>query len=145
MTFRTQNRETGQPIETGILTRERAEEIIQMYETDDKAQGVYEPDFYEVAEESTGSMKHTQGEWTAKRSKKHLTRTEIWVDTDFEPTFEILRNETSSAESAANARLIAAAPDLLEALDTAVQYIDAKRYPELMQMCEAAISKAKGE
>lgn len=107
---------------------------------------------------------HTQTEWFVKSARddeyhNHVNYTvhgrkvnlktkpadensPIWEFTPHICTIEFGR---TNEERKANARLIAAAPDLLEALDTAVQYIDAKRYPELMQMCEAAISKAKGE
>ena len=93
-------------------------------------------------------MKHTQGEWTVSR----ISATTVEVkgsNRSIASTGGYQTNgaewDTVIAENEANALLIAAAPDLLEALDTAVQYIDAKRYPELMQMCEAAISKAKGK
>jgi hypothetical protein len=59
--------------------------------------------------------KFTKGQWIAKKSKS-TTRTEIWVDGDISPTFEIIHNETNSRESEANANLIAAAPFMLEAL-----------------------------
>lgn len=91
-------------------------------------------------------MKHTQGKWYVSDIPQEGG---CYIYTDNNRFSAIARvykgNNPHAAEAEANARLIAAAPDLLEALDTAVQYIDAKRYPELMQMCEAAISKAKGE
>ena len=84
---------------------------------------------------------HTQTEWQqAEHNKSFIVNSQDPVEQTI-----ICKVYGSDGEAEANARLIAAAPDLLEALDTAVQYIDAKRYPELMQMCEAAISKAKGE
>ena len=52
------------------------------------------------------------------------------------------------AETVANARLIAAAPDLLEALQDAVEIMDdqlAGDFPDSMAAFRAAISKAKGE
>ncbi len=94
-------------------------------------------------------MKHTQGEWT----KGTNTATKDWMTiyASGKPIAEVKPLNKKGERQAgdfeteeANARLISASPDLLEALDTAVQYIDAKRHPELMQMCEAAISKAKG-
>ena len=45
--------------------------------------------------------------------------------------------------SGANARLIAAAPDLLEALQKAVRF--GGLFPDLKEEAEAAIAKAKGE
>lgn len=48
----------------------------------------------------------------------------------------------------ANARLIAAAPDLLEALERLVNYFGPYQHPELaakLQDASAAIKKAKGE
>mgnify|MGYP006977242181 CR=1 FL=1 len=51
-------------------------------------------------------------------------------------------------EMEANARLIAAAPELLEALETAKQLLETVEFRHLLQMCPSintAIAKAKGE
>ena len=91
-------------------------------------------------------MKHTQGEWYVSDIPQEDGCYIYTNNNRFSAIARVYKgNNPHAAEAEANARLIAAAPDLLEALDTAVQYIDAKRYPELMQMCEAAISKAKGK
>jgi hypothetical protein len=58
---------------------------------------------------------HTKGEWISKKSLNR-TRTEVWVDGDIEPTFEIMHNEINSRETEANAKLISLAPQLLDAL-----------------------------
>jgi hypothetical protein len=59
---------------------------------------------------------HTKGEWIVKKGKLIRRRTQIWIDGDIEPTFEIIHNEINSRETEANARLISLAPQLLDAL-----------------------------
>lgn len=60
--------------------------------------------------------KHTQGEWELKKSNK-LTRSEVWTDSDsYLPTFQIMHNESTLQEAQANAKLIAAAPNMLDVL-----------------------------
>ena len=58
--------------------------------------------------------KFTKGEW--KALKTGLNETCIFSDVDMEHIFKITHNEGSKMQSDANAKLIAAAPDLLEAL-----------------------------
>ena len=47
--YATRDREAGNIIEY-FSTKEEAEQAIEEYEKADKAEGIYEPDFYEVAE-----------------------------------------------------------------------------------------------
>jgi hypothetical protein len=48
-------------------------------------------------------------------------------------------------EHVANARLIAAAPDLYDACYAAYQQIDGEKYPDLIGPLHAALFKARGE
>ena len=67
--------------------------------------------------------------------------------------YEYSENDLSNIENFSNARLIAAAPDLLEACKKAVEYLegigltqteDGEEHPEY-EMLRAAISRAEGE
>lgn len=49
-TYRIQDREAGNVIETG-LTLEEAQKILAKFEADDKADGTYTEDFYEIVED----------------------------------------------------------------------------------------------
>lgn len=95
-------------------------------------------------------MKHTQGEWT----KGTNTATKDWMTiyASGKPIAEVKPINKKGERQAgdfeteeANARLIAAAPDLLEALEEAIFHVDSVFNPNLKGKCEAAISKAKGE
>ena len=90
-------------------------------------------------------MKHTPGPWAVSASETRVIapmRHVICAD---------IQGRTF-AECQANARLIAAAPDLLDALELAMSYIrnDHGRNPldvrrEAVDAAGAAIAKAKGE
>jgi hypothetical protein len=49
-TYRIQDREAGNVIETGLSYQE-AQEMLAKFEADDKADGTYTEDFYEIVEE----------------------------------------------------------------------------------------------
>ena len=71
--------------------------------------------------------KHTPGPWKSFELRKMVSKTtEIFsgdpLTTD--PIIRILHNENSIKESEANAKLIAAAPDLLEAAIKAKEYLE---------------------
>jgi hypothetical protein len=100
------------------------------------------------------STQHTPGPWhftnelNAKRARgKFLTVLPVGDDC---PVADVNRHRGPSSE--ANARLIAAAPDLLTALQDAVNvFLDADKAPgqvlltgDRREAWEAAVSKAKG-
>lgn len=98
--------------------------------------------------------KHTPGPWTTDEQEhdapyqnikikagSHRTVCTIWIDDAPVRDF--------NAEQTANASLIAAAPDLLDALKTAKwmlerDYIDDQKM-RVIEKCDAAIAKATGE
>ena len=110
---------------------------------------------------STNEAKHTPGPWCTGSTNvpQPLYRgviaiveynpdrfVSVWVDDD-ERAWRV------HEQSEANARLIAAAPDMLEALE-AIRfllnedrgyYVSASRLNELWEMVNKAIAKAKGE
>ncbi len=49
-TFKIQDREAGNVIEKG-LTEEEAKKLLAKYEEDDKKEGIFEENFYEIAED----------------------------------------------------------------------------------------------
>ena len=49
-TYKIQNKETGTVIESG-LTLEDAKKTLDAFEAQDKEDGIYEPDFYEIEQE----------------------------------------------------------------------------------------------
>ena len=90
---------------------------------------------------------HTPGPWVAYRANP-LTRDVIYINPAATPStlLEIATVYTTGLDEAeANARLIAAAPDLLEACE----YIATRYFPEIpahaMIMIRAAIRKARGK
>lgn len=82
-------------------------------------------------------MKHTPGPWQQGEG------TTLWVvlANDRTPICHLLLG-TEAAE--ANARLIAAAPDMLEALEVMVHSFMYKDAPEAFNIARAAIAKAEG-
>lgn len=90
-------------------------------------------------------MKHTEGPWTIKSSKANLA---AGAPTDNEircGNMVIVRLGTFyTQEQEANARLIAAAPDLLEALRPLAKQ-DCESHDCPLQQARAAIAKAEGK
>lgn len=88
-------------------------------------------------------MKHTQGEWEVIRT---VANNKLAVHSDDEIIDYICCvSEEDGMPSEANARLIAAAPDLLEALKLALPYLQNGYSIKAMNaksMAEAAIAKA---
>ena len=60
------------------------------------------------------SNKHTAGNWSAKKITADLTH--FYSDIDCDIIFSVTHNEETIGETDANNKLIAAAPELLEAL-----------------------------
>ena len=94
------------------------------------------------------TSKHTKGPWEHHDNGVVTAKT---ATVQIASTRSIARIAPKREECEANARLIAAAPDLLKALDRAVQDIDSgwadeaeKRFPWL-EDARAASAKAKGE
>lgn len=89
------------------------------------------------------TTKHTPGPWST-----HLVDDTIVIipRRPLPQKFSTLgHSEVADEEDFANARLIAAAPELLEALQMALVYIDGEGTPEQYEQAIAAIAKAKGE
>ena len=87
-------------------------------------------------------MAHTQGPWaiTDDFIGVYDQQGRCVADMDSEGAPEI-----GYDESLANARLIAAAPDMLAALEDAVEALtEARYYPSELERFRAAIAKAKG-
>ena len=89
-------------------------------------------------------MSHTPGPWDANRWRvcaEPNGKIEVICDT-------ANNKETRNEENAANARLIAAAPELLAACENAMEIIDHRNnitFMELAAQLRAAIAKAKGQ
>lgn len=99
--------------------------------------------------ESLGVIAHTGGciAFTAIPRKVNQEREEgeSWLDMRDRTQAE---RESVKQEEAANARLIAAAPELLEELESAFRLLDAIAsldFPDAMSRIERVIAKAKGE
>jgi hypothetical protein len=100
--------------------------------------------------------KHTQGEWVVY-VPQHVGCTNVAIGGDkyFGQFVELWHHQNSKEQSEANANLISAAPDLLEALESVASDLfyqiesthgakSANKYPSITQ-AQKAIKKAKGE
>ena len=94
-------------------------------------------------------MKHTKGEWTysQQRGKQgHCYAAQVWDDTG--DCLATLRATENEEEATANAKLIASAPELLEALIVAEEIIydlnDRMEIlvPDQLETIQSAIKKA---
>lgn len=88
---------------------------------------------------------HTPGPWTVGISADNGIHCVDCEDVEICEVWGAVRDKVETEESAANARLIAAAPELLEALETAAEALEAAEFFEKAAMARAAIAKAKGE
>ena len=93
------------------------------------------------------TAQHTPGPWTWKEGQHSITRS--WNNKDHQVAFVDYRKLTwhedsncAGRESGANARLIAAAPDLLESLQGFIQGAEAMGWNT--DKARAAIAKATG-
>ena len=87
------------------------------------------------------NTKHTKGNWSVK-SNRELT----WVETDSDLESKIICTMSSNDKCEANAKLIAAAPDLLEALQKLLDRLDSQHHSlaisGTLRECREAIKKA---
>lgn len=94
---------------------------------------------------------HTPGPWKVTEDRPADTLVVQSLTTPY-LTVAVMMGATSSAEEEANARLIAAAPDLLEVVELAAIDVAggtpaarAEHYGILRRTARAAIAKARGE
>ena len=89
--------------------------------------------------------KHTKGPWRVERQNASPTTGE-WMIAGEKPGYLAEVRDCGSGCVKSNARLIAAAPELLEALEEAVCALEVcgKDY-RATEIARAAIAKAKGE
>jgi hypothetical protein len=80
---------------------------------------------YTLPEEISMSTQHTPGPWTISRDTGSKGERYIWMDGDYFGGHAIATVHDKVPESAeANARLLAAAPDLLAALQAILETLD---------------------
>ena len=87
------------------------------------------------------TAKHTPGPW-------HLGKEGYYFQSVRDQNEHITADVNitrSDGEGGANARLIAAAPDLLAALESMIAKIDADKLPISCSIARAAIARARGE
>lgn len=85
--------------------------------------------------------KHTPGPWHVYKGHG------LYVDSSSAGSVCKVAEKRASEQQVANAHLIAAAPDMLEALIIALPWLSENEVPSLVakKIAEAAIRKAKGE
>ena len=90
-------------------------------------------------------MSHTPGPWELREGDDEAFGPAIYSAGahDMDPLATVSRVSRRDAE--ADARLIAAAPDLLAALEDVVQMYQPAFDPPFIERARAAIAKAKGE
>lgn len=86
------------------------------------------------------NAKHTPGPWTRNRAINTVDMGRYSVICPFGAD-----SKKHVSEIEANMRIIAAAPDLLAALEAMIAKIDADKLPISCSLARAAIAKAKGE
>ena len=88
--------------------------------------------------------KHTPGPWRVDRQNTGPLASE-WIIAGERPRYLAEVGDCGSGCAAANANLIAAAPELLEALEMVMRRGRIDDSEEAMNQVAAAITKAKGE
>lgn len=93
-------------------------------------------------------MKHTKGPWRALIDNKRHELPMCMVATGAGKAIDATDSGDTWEESGANAKLIAAAPDLLEACVIASKYLNSlkgsiHRHSNAFRLVEAAIAKAE--
>ncbi len=96
--------------------------------------------------------KHTPGPWLTTESTEHWGRVNVTVQAAFTANEIATAWQGTTDVNRANARLIAAAPDLLEALNQVMSWIDnwspefayEEEWPADRDKARAAIAKATG-
>lgn len=86
--------------------------------------------------------KHTPGPWVVEDSRRFNYQMDLTAGPS---PLGVIFGRMDGAENEANARLIAAAPELLELLVDAVMALEWDAYPELVAKAKKAIEKAGGE
>jgi hypothetical protein len=87
-------------------------------------------------------MNHTPGPWTTRESPEHWGRIDVIIHSEDTDVATAWRGGTEA--NRANANLIAAAPDLLEALEEVLGW-ETLCPIEVYERARAAIRKARGE
>jgi hypothetical protein len=90
-------------------------------------------------------VKHTPGPWVSEYRQSHTGQVAV-CNGDGEGYWEVwTQNWGGGINQEANARLISAAPDLLEALEEIVSHDAWASDAPILASAKAAIAKAKGE
>ena len=92
------------------------------------------------------NAKHTPGPWIAEPCG-HADRVDVWTGSGIGHVAAVSTGLTPDPSAKANARLIAASPELFEALETLVQRVSdlgANGFSQEVAKGKAAIAKAKG-
>ena len=90
------------------------------------------------------SAKHTPGPWKVARQNPSPTTGE-WMIAGAKPGYLAEVRDCGSGDVEANARLIAAAPDLLEAAESVIATWERGDLAGAVCALDEAIAKAKGE
>jgi type VI protein secretion system component VasF len=93
------------------------------------------------------TIKHTQGPWTGRTAldSDGLTCKIVVEDASGANICEVSPHGHSQMKGESNARLIAAAPDLLEVVQAMANFDGRNNNAALKEMARAAIAKATGQ
>lgn len=87
--------------------------------------------------------KHTKGPWNALPADEY-GMIDVLANTDMEGTLVSRLYVCPNAEEKANANLIAAAPDLLDACKRALLYLGTPKQSQIAELLATSIAKAEG-